>query len=265
EPLERGARADPRAERRRAVRAARGLTDMAGAALVCGRRAVLDSGPDARRPPSRRPHALPRALVLDLRRRRRRRLPAPAAGAAHLVAAGEQRHLLLPLRGRGRCAGRHDPGHALLGRGAHVDTVPAGAARACPKADTAERGLAYVDLHDLLRPDEFLDSLHLTAEGNRRVAAALAPAVLNVLRSRMRATLVSALRYRQAAVPRHATLWPTSAARVGAIPQSVRSRRMRSLIPSIAQAVGVTWDARCSHEGSMNNGHQHPPTAHTSM
>jgi len=53
------------------------------------------------------------------------------------------------------------------------------------KADTAERGLAYVDLHDLLRPDEFLDSLHLTAEGNRRVAAALAPAVENVLRRRM--------------------------------------------------------------------------------
>jgi hypothetical protein len=53
------------------------------------------------------------------------------------------------------------------------------------KADTAERGLAYVDLHDLLPPDEFLDSLHLTAEGNRRVAAALAPAVENVLRRRM--------------------------------------------------------------------------------
>jgi hypothetical protein len=53
------------------------------------------------------------------------------------------------------------------------------------KADTAERGLAYVDLHDLLRPDEFLDSLHLTAEGNRRVAAALAPAVENVVRRRM--------------------------------------------------------------------------------
>ena len=53
------------------------------------------------------------------------------------------------------------------------------------KADTAERGLVYVDLHDLLRPDEFLDSLHLTAEGNRRVAAALAPVVENVVRRRM--------------------------------------------------------------------------------
>jgi lysophospholipase L1-like esterase len=45
--------------------------------------------------------------------------------------------------------------------------------------------LTYVDLHDLLRPHEFLDSLHLTAEGNRRVAAALAPVVENVLRRRM--------------------------------------------------------------------------------
>lgn len=53
------------------------------------------------------------------------------------------------------------------------------------KAETAERGLAYLDLHDLLRPDEFLDSLHLTAEGNRRVAVAVAPTVENVLRRRM--------------------------------------------------------------------------------
>jgi hypothetical protein len=53
------------------------------------------------------------------------------------------------------------------------------------KANTTERGLRYVDLHDLLRPDEFLDSLHLTAEGNRRVGAALAPVVENVVRRRM--------------------------------------------------------------------------------
>jgi len=52
------------------------------------------------------------------------------------------------------------------------------------RAESAARGLEYVDLHDLLRPDEFLDSLHLTAEGNRHVAAALAPVVESVLRRR---------------------------------------------------------------------------------
>jgi lysophospholipase L1-like esterase len=46
-------------------------------------------------------------------------------------------------------------------------------------------GAAVVGFLLLPRPDEFLDSLHLTAEGNRRVGAALAPVVENVLRRRM--------------------------------------------------------------------------------
>src|SRR5262245_28865317 len=53
------------------------------------------------------------------------------------------------------------------------------------RAETAARGFEYVDLHDLLPPDEFLDTLHLTAEGNRRVGAALAPVVEKVLRRRV--------------------------------------------------------------------------------
>jgi lysophospholipase L1-like esterase len=53
------------------------------------------------------------------------------------------------------------------------------------RVGTTERGLEYLDLHDLLRPDEFVDSVHLTAEGHRRVAAALAPVVENVVRRRI--------------------------------------------------------------------------------
>jgi hypothetical protein len=42
---------------------------------------------------------------------------------------------------------------------------------------TAARGLAYLDLHDLLPPDLFLDSLHVSAAGQERIATALAPAL----------------------------------------------------------------------------------------
>jgi len=53
------------------------------------------------------------------------------------------------------------------------------------RAESAARGFEYVDLHDLLPSDEFFDSVHLTAEGNRRVGAALAPVVEKVLRRRV--------------------------------------------------------------------------------
>jgi hypothetical protein len=52
------------------------------------------------------------------------------------------------------------------------------------QAECDARGLAYVDLHDLLPPDEFFDSSHPTAEGHRRIAQRLAPAVETALRAR---------------------------------------------------------------------------------
>ncbi len=39
--------------------------------------------------------------------------------------------------------------------------------------ESARRGLSFVDLHALLPPELFLDSLHVSAEGHARVAAAL--------------------------------------------------------------------------------------------
>jgi hypothetical protein len=44
-------------------------------------------------------------------------------------------------------------------------------------AETRARGLAYLDLHDLLPASEFLDALHPSADGHQRVADALAPAI----------------------------------------------------------------------------------------
>ena len=44
------------------------------------------------------------------------------------------------------------------------------------------RGLGYVDLHDLLPPELFVDSLHVTAEGHHRIAEQLAPVVETMLR-----------------------------------------------------------------------------------
>jgi len=36
--------------------------------------------------------------------------------------------------------------------------------------EAARRQLHHVDLHDYLPPEDFVDSLHLNAEGNRKVA-----------------------------------------------------------------------------------------------
>jgi len=44
-------------------------------------------------------------------------------------------------------------------------------------AEAAARGLGYVDLHDLLAPELFFDSIHPTADGHRRIAEKLVPAV----------------------------------------------------------------------------------------
>ncbi len=39
--------------------------------------------------------------------------------------------------------------------------------------ETAKRGLRYIDLHDMLPSDAFLDSLHVSAEGHRQIAERL--------------------------------------------------------------------------------------------
>lgn len=49
-------------------------------------------------------------------------------------------------------------------------------------AQTKERGLAFVDLHDLLPPELFVDSIHVTAAGHQRIAAALEPVLEPLLR-----------------------------------------------------------------------------------
>jgi len=51
-------------------------------------------------------------------------------------------------------------------------------------AEATARGLSYLDLHDLLPPELFADSLHVTAEGHRRIAEQLAPVVEAMLRER---------------------------------------------------------------------------------
>ena len=48
--------------------------------------------------------------------------------------------------------------------------------------ETQANGLDYLDLHDLLPASEFLDPLHPSAAGHRRVAEALAPAIAARLR-----------------------------------------------------------------------------------
>jgi hypothetical protein len=53
--------------------------------------------------------------------------------------------------------------------------------------ETRRRGLAYVDLHDALPADEFIDSIHVDAAGHRRIAERLeAPlaAILEQVRTR---------------------------------------------------------------------------------
>jgi hypothetical protein len=61
------------------------------------------------------------------------------------------------------------------------------------REETAARGLRYVDLHDLLPPRAFLDSLHVGPSGHRqiadRLATALAPWLSDMLGRRARSAL----------------------------------------------------------------------------
>lgn len=43
------------------------------------------------------------------------------------------------------------------------------------RAETEKRGLSYLDLHDLLPAEDFIDSLHVTAQGQRKIASAISP------------------------------------------------------------------------------------------
>ena len=52
-------------------------------------------------------------------------------------------------------------------------------------AETRARGLAYLDLHDLLPNVEFIDSLHATALGHRHIADAIAPVLEPILEQRL--------------------------------------------------------------------------------
>ncbi len=54
------------------------------------------------------------------------------------------------------------------------------------REQTAARNLPYVDLHTLLAPEYFLDSLHVSAEGHTRVAEALADALEPIVIDRLR-------------------------------------------------------------------------------
>jgi hypothetical protein len=51
--------------------------------------------------------------------------------------------------------------------------------------ESARRGLSFVDLHALLSPELFLDSLHVSAEGHARVAAALESVLDPLIASRL--------------------------------------------------------------------------------
>jgi hypothetical protein len=51
--------------------------------------------------------------------------------------------------------------------------------------DTAKRGLPYVDLHGLLPSELFVDSLHVSAEGHQRIAAALARVLDPIVANRL--------------------------------------------------------------------------------
>lgn len=52
------------------------------------------------------------------------------------------------------------------------------------RAQAEERQLPYVDLHDMLRADEFVDSLHVMAPGQRKIAERLAPVLEALLTTR---------------------------------------------------------------------------------
>ena len=51
-------------------------------------------------------------------------------------------------------------------------------------AETRARGLAHLDLHDLLTTDEFIDSVHVSESGHRRIADAIAPVLESLLEQR---------------------------------------------------------------------------------
>jgi hypothetical protein len=71
----------------------------------------------------------------------------------------------------GRCYNAHYPAAAFR---EYLDWIA---------SETHARGLAYLDLHDLLPASEFLDSLHPSAAGHQRMAEALAPVVAALLRA----------------------------------------------------------------------------------
>jgi hypothetical protein len=54
-------------------------------------------------------------------------------------------------------------------------------------AQAAERGLAYLDLHDLLPADQFFDSLHPTPAGHARIAERVAAALAPIIAQRVAA------------------------------------------------------------------------------
>ena len=53
--------------------------------------------------------------------------------------------------------------------------------------ETARLGLPYLDLQDLLAPSEFIDSLHVTADGHRQIAERVAQALEPLVQARLAA------------------------------------------------------------------------------
>jgi hypothetical protein len=53
--------------------------------------------------------------------------------------------------------------------------------------EAARLGVHYLDLHDLLSPDQFIDSLHVTPAGHQRIADRVAAALVPIVRARLAA------------------------------------------------------------------------------
>jgi len=51
-------------------------------------------------------------------------------------------------------------------------------------AEAERRGFAYLDLHDLLPAENFIDSLHLNAAGHEIIAARIAAALMPLVQAR---------------------------------------------------------------------------------